>query len=393
LSVELESAIRFLYSDYLAMYHSTTMNKLLTIQKFVAGSLSLEEAIAKLQVSERTIYRYKATFLSEWPPWFIHWLAWKRSNNRSKKRRGIRKYAEKKMYQWFGPTLLSESLEKELGYTIPIESLRRRMIERWLWLPRKPKPPKRRPRCRKDWYWMMIQFDWSYHDWLENWDERCLLIWVDDATWKVVHATFAQSETIHDVITYWITYFEQHGKPSVIYLDRHASYKVNHRKDQYDHTTLTRFQTAMQLLWIEVIYARSAQWKWRVENKFKTFQDRWIKMMRIAWIKTYQEAEIFLQKNILPVFNEKFGKEPKVWKDYHVPISVFEKEKLERHFWKRTMRVMNKVWVVRYQQQKLLIAQWQELEHWNLIEVIHTHTDKIQLWSWNTNLDYKILPS
>ena len=384
--------LALLYADYLAMYNTTTMNKVLTVEKFTNGSICLDEAVAKLQVSERTVYRYKAIYLSEWPPWFIHGLAWKRSNNRSRKREGIRKYAVKKKYQWFGPTFLSECLEKELGYPIPVETLRRRMIERWLWLPRKPRPPKRRPRRRKDWYGMMIQFDWSYHDRLENWDERCLLIWVDDATWKIVHATFADSENIHDVVSYWIKYFEDHGKPSVVYLDRHASYKVNHRKDQYDHKTLTRFQTAMQLLWVEVIFAKSAQWKGRVENKFKPFQDRGIKMMRLAEIKTYKEAEIFLQETILPVFNEKFSKEAKVKKDYHVPITEFEKDKLERYFWKRTKRKMNKIWVVCYQKQRFLIAQWQALEYWNLIEVIHTHTDKIQLWSWETNLNDKILP-
>lgn len=367
------------------------MNKVLTIEKLTNGSINLEEAVAKLQVSERTVYRYKATYLSEWPPWLIHWLAGKRSNNRNKKREWIRKYAEKKKYQGFGPTFLGECLEKELWYAIPRETLRRRMVEWWLWMPRKPRPPKRRPRRRKDWYWMMIQFDGSYHDRLEDWRERCLLIGVDDATGKVVHATFARSENINDVIRYWIRYFETYWKPWCIYLDRHASYKVNHRKDQYDHETLTRFQTAMQLLWVEVIFARSAQWKGRVENKFKPFQDRWIKMMRLAWVKTYEQAEIFLQKEIVPVFNEKFGKEAKVKRDYHVPISSYEKEKLEWYFGKRSKRKMNKIWVVRYQKQRFLIAEWQTLECWNLIEVIHTHTDKIHLWSWETNLSYEIL--
>lgn len=378
-------------SYFTMIYNHKLMNKVLTIEKFSNGSISLEEAVNNLKVSERTIYRYQSAYKAEWPPWLIHGLAGKRSNNRNNKREWVRKYAEKKRYQWFGPTLLSECLEKELGYLIPVESLRRRLIQRWLRMPRKPRPPKRRPRRRKDSYWMMIQFDWSYHDWLENWQERCLLIGVDDATGKVCHASFARSENIEDVVTYRIQYFETVGKPSCIYLDRHASYKVNHRKDQYDHETLTRFQQAMQLLGIQVIFARSAQWKGRVENKFRTFQDRWIKMMRLAWIKTYIEAEAYLQQELIPSFNKKFGKTPKIPGDYHVPITHFEKEKLERYFGKRSKRCMNKVWVVRYQNQKFLIAEGQPLTDWKLIHVIHTHTDKIQLWSWETNLKYTII--
>ena len=106
---------------------------------------------------------------------------------------------------------------------------------------------------------MMVQFDGSYHDWLEDGRERCLLIGVDDATGRVTHASFARSENIHDVITFWIEYFQRVGKPSCVYLDRHASYKVNHRSDQYDHRTLTRFQQAMHRLGVQVIFARSAE--------------------------------------------------------------------------------------------------------------------------------------
>lgn len=53
------------------VYTDTTMNKALTIEKFSNGSINLEEAVTKLQVSERTIYRYKATYLNEWPPCII----------------------------------------------------------------------------------------------------------------------------------------------------------------------------------------------------------------------------------------------------------------------------------------------------------------------------------
>lgn len=370
------------------MYTQLQMNTVLTIQKMTEGSITMEEARELLWVSERTLYRYKSTYLDEWPPGFLHGLQGKPSNNRNNKREGIRRYVQKKKYDGFGPTLLSECLERELGYVVPVSSLRRRMVKWWVWLPRKPRPPKRRPRRRKDGYGMMLQFDGSYHDWLEDGQERCLLIAVDDATWQVPYASFARSENIDDVIDYWIQYFQRVWKPSCVYLDRHSSYKVNHRSDQFDHKTVTRFQRAMQRLGVQVIFARSPQWKGRVENKFRTFQDRGIKMMRLAKLRDYKEAEQYLQEELVPSFNKKFGKDAQVKWDFHVPLTEHEDEQLEWSFGKRSTRVLNKVGVVKYCNKRYLINEWQTLE-WREITVVHTHLWNIQLWSGNINLSFE----
>ena len=45
----------------------------------------------------------------------------------------LKKYALKKKYEWFWPTLLAEELEKELGWwKINPESLRIAMIRWWI---------------------------------------------------------------------------------------------------------------------------------------------------------------------------------------------------------------------------------------------------------------------
>ena len=56
-----------------------------------------------------------------------------------------------------------------------------------------------------------------------------------------------------------------------------------------------------------MIPANSAQAKGRVEVTFRLFQDRLIKEMRIANIKTYDEANEFLIKVFLPSYNKKFS--------------------------------------------------------------------------------------
>lgn len=342
-----------------------------------------------LSCSLRTIYRYIHNYRTLWPPGLLHGLKWKKSNNRNKKRDGLDKYITLKRFQWFWPTLLSEKLEEMLGFKVPVESLRREMIKIWVRAPRKPRKIKRVPRNRKEWYWMMIQFDGSYHDWLENGQEMCLLLWVDDATGNAMHAKFTKNESINDVISYREEYFAIYWKPSVVYLDRHASYKVNHRKDQFDHTTITRFQSAMQQLGIWVIFARSAEGKWRVERKFKVFQDRWIKELRLAWITWYEEAETYLNNILIPNLNNKFWVNAQLDWDFHVPLSLEEKRKLEWYFALRSKRRINKVWVVSYKWNKYLVKKWQDLDWTRNVNILESHYWNIQIRSSTILLSFE----
>lgn len=371
------------------LYDDITMNKVVTIQKLIDNSIRIEDAVKHLWYSERTIYRYVKSYKEYWPPWLLHGLKWKRSNNRSKKRESLEYYARQDRFRWFWPTLLSEHLQKKLWYTVPVESLRRRMIEWWLWLARKPAKIKRYPRKRKTWYGIMVQFDWSYEDWLENGEIRCMLLWVDDATWDALHVKFTKNEAIEDVIEYWNEYFEKYWKPSIIYLDRHASYKVNHRKDQFDHTTKTRFQTGMNQLWVQVIFAGSAEWKWRVERRFRVLQDRWIKELRLVWIKNYADAEKHMNEVIIPALNKKFSIDPETKWNFHVPLDKESTEQLERFFAKKTKRKIDKIWVVHYEWNKYLINRWQTLNWTRDIIILQSHYWNIQMWNWDNQLFFQ----
>jgi hypothetical protein len=50
------------------------------------------------------------------------------------------------------------------------------------------------------------------------------------------------------MIKFWREYFLDNGKPECIYVDCHATYKVNHEKDMFDKEMITRFQRAMRKL-------------------------------------------------------------------------------------------------------------------------------------------------
>ena len=78
---------------------------------------------------------------------------------------------------------MKEHLEDDFGIMVNKETLRQIMIKTGVWTPKlRKKEIIRTMRERKAKLGMMIQVDGSYHDWLENGEERCLLHAIDDAT-------------------------------------------------------------------------------------------------------------------------------------------------------------------------------------------------------------------
>ena len=97
-------------------------------------------------------------------------------------------------YADYGPTLAQEKLEEKHKLTLSIETLRKWMIEENIWFPKKAViyPMRLRRRCYGD----LVQIDGSPHDWFENRGPRStLLVYIDDATSRVVELFFSLGET------------------------------------------------------------------------------------------------------------------------------------------------------------------------------------------------------
>lgn len=376
-------------------YTDKDMKKVRITQKLIDWVISLADACDALNCVERTIYRYKATFLAEWPPWFIHGLKGKESNHNpnSSKFASIDPIIIQNKFAWFGPTLLSEKLEEIYWITINKESLRQKMIKKWLRVPDKRKIIiARQKRDRRPIYGMLIQFDWSYHDWLENWKKWCLLVAIDDATSTVIDAMFTKWESLDDVFEFWKIYFKKHGKPQAIYIDCHASYKVNHPQDQFDNEMKTRFQRAMETLGIVVIYSKQPEGKWRVERGFGTHQDRLIKEMRLAEIHTYEDANKFLHSYYLKKHNSKFSVPAKEMWDSHTKVTKQELDNMEWFFAKNTDRTMRRDCTVCYRNTTYQILKNQSL-YWNYrLTVKESMYWNIKIFSGTKSLLFKLLP-
>ena len=376
-------------------YTDKEMKKIRIIQKLIDWVISIENACDALNCSERTIYRYKDTFLNEWPPWFIHGLKDKPSNHNpnTSKFASIFSIISAPKFKDFWPTLLSEKLEEIYGIVVNKESLRQRMIKQGLWVPEKRKITiLRQKRERRPWYGMLIQMDWSYHDRLENWEKRCLLCAVDDATSYVVESIFAKWESLEDIFEFWKEYLKKHGKPQAIYLDSHATYKVNHPKDQFDKDMKTRFQRAMENLGIIVIYSKQPEGKWRVERGFWTHQDRLIKEMRLAKIKDYNEANKFLKDYYIKKHNSKFSVAAKEIWNYHTKIIKEELVDLEWVFAKNTDRKLRRDGTVTYMNTTYQILKNQKTS-WYTLTVKESMYGHIKIFSWTNELQFTKLVS
>mgnify|MGYP001237787601 CR=1 FL=1 len=68
-----------------------------------------------------------------------------------------------------------------------------------------------------------------------------------------------------------------------------------------------------------MIHAHSPQAKGRIERSFRTLQDRLVKEMRLAGIKTLEEANRFLER-WLPLYNRRFAREALEPGDLHHPL-------------------------------------------------------------------------
>lgn len=222
-------------------------------------------------------------------------------------------YQEK--YWDFGPTFFGEKLAEE-GLVLSRETLRKILIRHDLW---KPKSKRIKPvhiwRERRPCEGALIQIDGSHHRWLEDRldQEFCLMAYIDDAT-NNVFARFYEYEGIYPILDSMQRFVAQRGRPRAVYVDRHSTYKATltslSKPQLQDDNSFTQFQSVMNDLSVEVIYAHSPQAKGRVERLFKTLQDRLVKDMRLAGISTIDEANAFLEA-YLPDHNKRFSVPPK----------------------------------------------------------------------------------
>lgn len=248
-------------------------------------------------------------------------------------------------YADFGPTLAAEKLRELHDLTVSRETLRAWMIADGLWRDRKKRQTKvYQPRYRRDCVGELVQIDGSEHRWFEDRGPMCsLLVYIDDATSRLMHLRFVDTESTFSYFAATQGYLEAHGKPVAFYSDKHSVFRVS--KAGVSGDGMTQFGRALHALNIEIICANSSQAKGRVERANKTLQDRLVKEMRLAGISTMDEGNAFLP-GFLADYNARFAKAPANDKDLHRPMSP--RDRLDDAFSWQVERTLSQALTLQY---------------------------------------------
>ena len=196
------------------------------------------------------------------------------------------------------------------------------MIDCNLWIPRKQRLKRAyQPRYRRNCYGELIQIDGSLHHWFEDRGPKCtLLVYIDDATSKLMQLYFAPTESMHTYFLSTKAYIKKHGRPLAFYSDKFSVFRIN-QKDNKEKGKITQFGRALQELDIQLICANTCQAKGRVERANKTLQDRLVKELRLRNISTIEAANNYLDQ-FVKGHNDRFSKTPLSDKNIHRELSA-----------------------------------------------------------------------
>jgi hypothetical protein len=223
-------------------------------------------------------------------------------------------------YEDFGPTLAAEKLAEVHGLPIGVETLRQWMIDDGIWVRRRDRIKRvHQPRHRRDCLGELVQVDGCEHWWFEDRGPQCtLLVFVDDATSRLMHLRFVSSESAFAYFQATRTYLEDHGKPIALYSDKHSVFRTN--KPEQAEGGMTQFGRALHELNIDILCANAPQAKGRVERAHKTLQDRLVKELRLAGANDIEAGNALLPA-FMADYNRRFAKPARNDKDLHRPLA------------------------------------------------------------------------
>jgi transposase len=288
------------------------IDRLAVIQQIKHKHITQIQAAKQLSLTTRQLRRLQASYAKEG----VHGLTSKRRGKPSNHQIAPNKITQalevlQTNYAGFGPTFAAEKLAEHHHLIFSVETLRQLMIKHKLWKPKQRRSVKHhQTRVRRPCLGELVQIDGSPHDWFEGRGEKCcLLVFIDDATSKIVAMFFTPQETTQAYFDTIENYIKQYGRPVAFYSDKHSIFHINTPEASCASSGETQVARALRELDIELICAHSPQAKGRVERANKTLQDRLVKEMRIRGISDIEAANAYL-----PIFiekhNQRFAIEP-----------------------------------------------------------------------------------
>ncbi|KWC48861.1 transposase [Burkholderia ubonensis] len=242
------------------------LDRFKVIQDVADGKLKPWRAAERLGLTTRQIRRLVGRLREHGPHGLVSQRRAKPSNNRLDPVTADRALSIiRDRYADFGPTLACEKLYECHGIRLAKETVRRLMTDAGLWVPRRQRPPKvYQPRARRACLGELIQIDGSEHRWFEERAPQCtLLVYVDDATSRLMMLHFTATESTFSYFEATRAYLERYGKPAALYSDKASVFRGTSAGKT--GSSVTHFGRAMYALNIGTFCTNSSPAKGRVE--------------------------------------------------------------------------------------------------------------------------------
>ena len=373
------------------------VNRIAILEKVMKREIKQNRGASLLGISVRQIRRLVKKYRKDGAVGIIHKLRGVPSNHRGDP--DILDTALMtiiKKYHDFSVTFAHEKLVELHNFPYSRETLRGAMIVANIWKPtRQSVPIVHTLRDRRPSEGELVQIDGSPHLWFEARGPSCtLLVYIDDATGKLLWLEFVVSETTNAYFLATRHYLEHHGKPLAFYSDKHGVFRVNTTKAGTaatdDSNGLTQFGIALKELAIKPIFANSPQAKGRVEKVNQTLQDRLVKELRLLDINTLTECNRFLPA-FIEAFNQRFAVIPKSSINLHRPLTP--QDSLGDILVQKHTRRLSKQLTLSYENQIYQIMTDRPtyaMRHATVI-VQEDATGVVSIWYHQTNLNYRII--
>jgi len=294
------------------------------------GHVTQRFAAEKMGVTDRWVRWLLAEMKVKGDAVVIHGLRGHESNRRIDEKIRARAIKVIQSPEWhdFGPTFAAEQLAKRHDIEVSKETVRQWMMAEGIWRSKgRAVQPVHEWRPRRSHCGELVQWDTSDHDWLEGRGEpvKHLVRMIDDATSRSWGRLVWSDGTRENMGVLW-EYVVRYGRVVDYYTDRDSMFSVARRPGESQEQEraadrLTQIGRALRELGIGWIAAYSPQAKGRVERSFQTDQDRLIKELRLAQVKTMPAANEFLEKEYWPEWNAKFARLARSTEDLHRPMA------------------------------------------------------------------------
>jgi transposase len=307
-------------------------DRLVALKKAKKGLITQRQAAEEIGQSERHIRRLLKRLKGKGDGELVHALRGRQSNRKldEQTKQKALEILSREVYRGFGPTLAAEYLASKHGIHAGRETVRGWMVEGKLWRARRQRIDKiHQWRPRRSRVGELVQWDTSEHEWLEGRGPKLYLIsMIDDASSRI-HARFVLHDSTEENMRLVWSYVERYGRPVSYYTDKAALFQTAPKtprdltelpRDERDPLPPTQIGRGLGELDIVWIGAHSPQAKGRVERGFQTAQDRLVKGLRVAGVKSLEQANAYLETEFIVWWNNTIAVVPASSDDAHRPL-------------------------------------------------------------------------